>query len=326
MALHDTVKSTEHKFNRAYSNVFQKGKLSIGFIMPLEGYDDSPFPTMSEHQRLAKKADEAGFSALWMRDVPFYDPSFGDVGQLYDPMVYLGYLAAVTKDIALGTTGIVLPLRNPNLVAKQAASIELLSQGRFILGLSSGDRQLEYPAFDESFENRGERFREAVEIIDMLTTQSFPKRKTQYYGRYDGVLDMVPKTPNKHLPKVIVGRAQQSLEWIAQHSDGWIGHLSNFNRLESLIQSWRQHLPKSQFKPYGYGTFFELDKNPDGRMRYIGNKFVIGRKRLLDLWLTQQEQGVNHVALNLKPNRRPAEEVIDELATFVLPHFTSQGE
>ena len=294
--------------------------------MPLEGYDDSPFPTMAEHQRLAKKVDQAGFSALWMRDVPFYDPNFGDVGQLYDPMVYLGYLAAVTKDIALGTTGIVLPLRNPNLVAKQAASVELLSQGRFILGLSSGDRQLEYPVFAENFENRGERFREAVEIIDMLTTQSFPQHTSNHYGQYEGTLDMVPKLPNQYLPKVIVGRAQQSLEWIAQHSDGWIGHLSNFNQLESLIHSWREHLPASQFKPYGYGTFFELDKNPDGRMRYVGNKFFIGRKRLLDLWLTQQEQGVNHVALNLKPNRRPAEEVIDELATFVLPHFESKGE
>jgi alkanesulfonate monooxygenase SsuD/methylene tetrahydromethanopterin reductase-like flavin-dependent oxidoreductase (luciferase family) len=81
--------------------------------MPLEGYPNSPFPTLDKHVELAVKADETGFSTLWMRDVPFCDPKFGDTGQMLDPMVYLGFLAAHTRRIALGTTGIVLPLRDP---------------------------------------------------------------------------------------------------------------------------------------------------------------------------------------------------------------------
>jgi len=72
-----------------FSRVFQPGKLTFGFIMPLEGYPDSPFPLLEDHQMMAQLADQLGFSALWMRDIPFYDPSFGDTGQVFDPMGYL---------------------------------------------------------------------------------------------------------------------------------------------------------------------------------------------------------------------------------------------
>ena len=71
---------------------------------------------------LAKLAESLGFSAVWLRDVPFNVPSFGDAGQVFDPFVYLGALAASTRRIALGVASIVLPLRHPAHVAKAAAS------------------------------------------------------------------------------------------------------------------------------------------------------------------------------------------------------------
>lgn len=148
----------------AFKRVFQPGKLTFGLIAPFKGYPESPIPDMTDHRELAEMADNGGISALWLRDVPFYDPNFGDTGQVYDPMVDLGYLAAVTKNIALGTAGIVAPLRDPVLIAKQAASVDQLSKGRLLLGMSSGDRPVEYPAFGYQYANRGERFRETWDI------------------------------------------------------------------------------------------------------------------------------------------------------------------
>lgn len=69
------------------------------------GYPDTPIPDISDLGDIAKLAEDLGFSALWIRDVPFYDPNFGDVGQGLDPMVTMGYLAAKTKKIAIGTGG-----------------------------------------------------------------------------------------------------------------------------------------------------------------------------------------------------------------------------
>lgn len=310
--------------HRTYSRVFTPGKLTFGFITPLETYPNSPFPTLIDHQRLAKAADDAGFSAMWMRDVPFYDPNFGDTGQMLDPLVYLGFLAAHTRNIALGTAGIVLPLREPVILAKQAASVDVLTSGRLILGLSSGDRAVEYPAFGADFANRAERFREATGLLKTLTQESFPLADTRYYGNLSGNIDLVPKLHSRRLPMIVVGRARQDLSWIAQNTDGWMGHLSDFSRLHLMLDEWHRAGEGLGFKPYAYGSFFDLAENPDAPLRFIGNRFTAGRNALINLWTQQQEQGVNHVALNLKPSRRPAEEIMQELAEFVLPQFRNQ--
>ncbi len=83
--------------------------------------------TIADNARLA---ENLGFSALWVRDVPFYDPHFGDVGQ-GRPDGYTWFLSAHTQNIALGTAGLIAPLRSPIHIAKMATSVDSLSHGRF---------------------------------------------------------------------------------------------------------------------------------------------------------------------------------------------------
>src|SRR5512134_9950 len=90
---------------RGFRTMFAEGRLTIGLFVPIEAYRGS-IPTMRDHVALAQRAEQAGFASLWVRDVPLHDPSFGDVGQIYDPWVYLGYLAAHTARIALATGSI----------------------------------------------------------------------------------------------------------------------------------------------------------------------------------------------------------------------------
>ncbi len=137
--------------NRGYNSVFRPNHLSLGLVVPLEIYSQGPAPTMTRHLERVQLAEQLGFAAVWLRDVPFNVPSFGDAGQMYDPFVYLGLLASCTKRIALGTASIVLPLRHSAHVAKAAASVDGLSGGRLILGVASGDRPEEYPALNRPF-------------------------------------------------------------------------------------------------------------------------------------------------------------------------------
>lgn len=304
-----------------FSKVFQRDTLTFGFIAPLESYPDRPAPTMHDHLALARTADDAGFSAIWLRDVPFYDPSFGDVGQVFDPIAYAGFLAAATKRIAIGTAGIVLPLRDPLATAKQATTLGHLTDGRCILGLSSGDRPTEYPAFGVDFDTRADRFRDAFALIRAVTDAPFPHYQSTHFGTLDGSLDLIPKPQGGRLQMVAVGRAGQSIEWLAQNTDGWIWHQSSFARLGDVVASWRAAVPDRQFKPYGYGTFFDLDSDPDAPLNPVRG-LSIGRKALIELWSRQRDLGVNHVALNLKMARRPAVEIMDELGEYVLPLFT----
>jgi luciferase-type oxidoreductase len=305
-----------------YARIFQPGHLTFGFIAPLESYPDSPGPTLADHAALAMKADQAGFSAIWLRDVPFYDPNFGDVGQILDPLAYAGFLAAITHDITIGTAGIVLPLRDPLIVAKQAATVDQLLGGRLVLGLATGDRTVEYPAFGVDFENRAERFRDALAVIRAATEQHWPVHASHFYGRLDGMLDLVPKPAAKRLPTIVIGHAGQTTEWTARNTDGILSYIASPQRIPDILGEWRAACGSKVFKPYGYGTLFALDRDPDMPVQ-PGRVLRAGRNALRELWLRQQEQGVSHVALHFKPQRRPAAEVIDELGEHLLPLFPS---
>lgn len=112
------------QINRGYDSTFQPERLSLGLVVPITAYPDSPVPDMTGHLARVQRAEALGFRAVWLLDVPFDVPSFGDAGQLYNPFAYLGYLAGQTTEIALGVASIVLPLRHPAHVAKAAASVD----------------------------------------------------------------------------------------------------------------------------------------------------------------------------------------------------------
>jgi luciferase-type oxidoreductase len=113
--------------NPALSKIAKKGKLSIGILLPIESYQGA-VPTLENHVQLAQRAEELGFKSLWFRDVPFLDPNFGDVGQILDPLVYMGYLAAKTKKIVFATGSIILTLRHPINIAKGVAILSVYLQ------------------------------------------------------------------------------------------------------------------------------------------------------------------------------------------------------
>ena len=104
--------------NKGYNSVFKIGQMSIGLVVPIESYSSSPVPTMDRHIERIQLVEQLGFSSIWLRDVPFNVPSFGDAGQLYDPFVYLGLLATQTETIALGVASIILPLRHLPMLLK----------------------------------------------------------------------------------------------------------------------------------------------------------------------------------------------------------------
>lgn len=308
------------KQHKGFSQVFRPGKLTFGFVAPMAGYPDSPIPDAEGFANTVKAADEGGIDAIWLRDVPFLDPNFGDTGQIYDPMVYGGILAATTKRIAIGTAGIVLPLRDPLIVAKQATTLDQLSGGRFILGLASGDRYNEYPAFGSNFENRVERFREAREVIRKVTEESFPSFDTEFYGSFNGSIDLIPKPVSSIIPTISIGRGGQDLSWIGENMDGWLWHGENARKVSLRRDLWNK-ATNGVDKPYGYAHFFDLNENPDAPIFFAGNYVQGGRKALIQFWEQQQEEGLSHAVLNPKPTRRPAEEMIQEFSEYIIPQF-----
>lgn len=302
-----------------YRKLFSPSRLSFGLIAPMQGYS-TPFPNLKNHEELVMKADEAGIDAIWLRDVPLYDPNFGDVGQGFDVIAYAGWLAAKTKNLIIGTSGVVLPFRDPILLAKQTISLDHLSKGRFILGIASGDRASEYPVFGVNFATRADRFAEAALILKKMMAETFPELQSEFYGRQNGGLDMFPKPYSNRIPVINIGRAGQSIDWIAENTDGWIWHGMQAQQATAFIDLWRNK-NGDVFRPYGYGNFFELSADPDAPLHLQSNFMYGGRNALIRHWEKQRDIGISHIVLNLKPSVRSPLEVIEEFGKYIVPAF-----
>ncbi|MEM6265457.1 MAG: LLM class oxidoreductase [Bacteroidota bacterium] len=314
--------------NKAYNRVFRPGQLSIGLVIPIENYAQHPVPNMERHLERVQLVEQLGFKAVWVRDVPFNVPSFGDAGQTYDPFTYLGFLAGQTKEIALCTGSIALPLHHPVHVAKSAATIDRLSGGRLILGVASGDRPDEYPAMGIDFETRGEQFREAFSYIRQAQ-EAYPKFETNHWGTVNGQIDMLPKATGHKIPILVTGHSRQSLDWIADHADGWMYYPRNSHMQAYNLSQWRSSIPADHpfDKPFMQPLYVDLQDEDDFPPQPIHLGFRSGANTLIEYFHHLQELGVNHVALNLRFNSANIERTLEQLAQKVLPHFhTHQPE
>ena len=308
-------------FNRAYAKAFQPGRLTLGLITPLEAYLGDEFPTLDRHIERAQLAESLGFSALWLRDVPFHVPSFGDVGQMLDPFVYLGALAMATQTIGLGIASAILPLRHPAHVAKGAASVDALSGGRMLLGVASGDRPEEYPALNVDFEGRSASFRDSVAYI-RATFDSFPKLENPH-GRLNGHMDMLPKPVAGRIPLFITSRAQQTLEWGAAHGDGWITYPRKREAQTAMVAEYRDQVAAlcDTDKPVIQSLYVDVMPNAKLPPRPIALGYAAGTEFLVQHLKELEALGVNHVAINLRHNNADIKETLERIAREVLPAF-----
>lgn len=307
--------------HHGFRRTFMPGNLSLGLFFPLEAFKWDT-PTMHNQVALARRVEALGFSTLWFRDVPLRDPDFGDVGQAFDPWVYLGYMAAHTTKVALGTASIALPLHHPLHTAKAAASVDQLSDGRLLLGVASGDRPVEFPAFDVDPDTRGEIFRENCEVIRQVHSSSFEPIRWSG-GKLLGA-DLIPKPTTREIPLFVTGHSRQSFDWIARESHGWINYPRPPKMQRMIVEDWRREVLTQcgpVYKPFMQSLYIDLDATPSTLPSPIHLGFRLGRDHLRALLETLQEIGVDHVILNLKYGRRPAAEVIEELGEHIVPQF-----
>jgi luciferase-type oxidoreductase len=315
------------------------GRLTLGLELPLDNdWGQSrlaadrkagrPFgvPSLDAHAQLARLADQSGFAGLWVRDVPLYDPvHFGDAGSVFETFTHLGHLAAITERAVLGTAAVVLPLRRPLLVAKAAATVDVLSGGRFVLGLASGDRPVEYPLFDVDFTTRAETFRNSVEVLRTAWSTPPHGQGLDLPGlglTADRQLDVLPKPTAGNIPIAVAGHAQQSPEWIAGHVDASLNYPRDLGALRLKTEQWRR-LTADHPKPYLTPMRLDLLPDPAAPATAIQLGLRTGRHGLVEHLEKMSALGVAHVSFSLRPGDRPVDDVLAELADHVLPHFPS---
>ncbi len=170
---------------------------------------------------IAKNTEALGFDSIWVSDhivIPDSHQGFGNV--FYEPLTTLTYIAALTNKIYLGTSVIILPYRNPIILAKMISTLDVLSNGRVILGVGTGWLKEEFQALGVSYEERGAITDDYIQVLKTLWSQERPK----FIGMYNKFEDInfLPKPIQKPCPPLwIGGNSRKAIERAVNLADGW---------------------------------------------------------------------------------------------------------
>jgi probable F420-dependent oxidoreductase len=184
--------------------------------------------------RYARRADELGFDSLWAWDHILLGSK--QAFPFLESLSTLSAIAAVTKRAALATGVLVLPVRNPVILAKVTSTLDQISGGRLILGVASGWYEREFEAVGVSFADRGRVFLRNLDVLERFWTE---ERVT---GEADGMsfknAVMLPKPHDGRKPTVLIGGyVDRVLRRVATRSDGW---LTYFYTAESFSRAWEK--------------------------------------------------------------------------------------
>ena len=219
--------------------------MTAGVHLPQAG----PAASGEAMTRAARLAEELGYADVWVSDhlvVPSgaqYPPS----AYVYEPLTALAWVAAATKRVGLGTTVLVLPMRNPIHVAKSIATIDLMSGGRFILGTAAGWLKAEFDAIGVPFDERGLRTDEAIEIIRHVWTNDHMTIDFPIHGIHMESIRAQPQ-PTRRIPIWIGGHADIALRRAITVGDGWHGAFLSPDETKPRVDKLRAGRPEPEYE------------------------------------------------------------------------------
>src|SRR3954454_2497828 len=213
----------------------QDGGMQIGVVFPQTEVGDAP---VADLRRYATTVEELSFGHLLAYDhvlgadpeahAPWTGP-YNVHTTFHEPFVLFGYIAAVTS-LEVVTGVIILPQRQTALVAKQAAEVDLLAEGRFRLGVGLGWNAVEYEALDKEVTNRGVRMDEQIPLLRRL----FNERAVTHHGRYEKVTGagIAPLPVQRPIPIWIGGQSDPAYRRAGRLADGWFPQVPPGERLD----------------------------------------------------------------------------------------------
>lgn len=220
--------------------------MKIGITFPQTEIGNDPLVIRD----YAQAAEEIGYDHLLVFDHVLgahpdrfegrFRPPYTNATPFHEPFVLFGYLAGVTEKIELVTGIVILPQRQTALVAKQAAEVDVLSNGRLRLGVGIGWNFVEYEALGENFRNRGRRIGEQVALMRKLWTEDL----VDFEGRYHTIkrASINPLPVQRPIPIWMGGTAEAVLKRIAAIADGWFPQFQPGPQSAETIEKLRGYI------------------------------------------------------------------------------------
>ena len=298
------------------------------------------YHSFDEIVEIACRAEKIGVDSLWVSDHFMYTTS--DKGSL-EPFSSLAALAARTGSVTLGTKVACAAFRHPGLLAKLGTTLDVVSGGRFVLGIGAGWHRPEFEAFGFPFDRRVSRMREVVDIVKKLWTQSVTNYDGEFYQIRGAV--SLPKPVQKPHPPIWIGSERpRMLMLTAELGDGWIVANQTAEEYGRKLGLIREHAGKigrdvGDIEPCYYAYSSIASNSEDARM--LAEEHILPeRRRVLgpelsledvegmciigdpDEWISRIEEyirrGASHIIAKIVP-LNPS--TLRLYAEKVIPHF-----
>jgi len=204
----------------------------FGVILPNYGLDSKP----DGIRRIAEAAEELGFETVWATEHIIVGPEAVDpYGRVYAPLVTLGWIAGFTKRIGLGTSIVLVPLHHPMLLAKEVATLQELSGGRFTLGVGMGWHRHEFDFMGVEFKGRGRRGDEAIRLMRALW-----KGERDFDGDFWSFHGATSEPHPSKQPEIWVGgSSERAIRRALELGDAW--HPARGSDVEHVRRVKKQH-------------------------------------------------------------------------------------
>lgn len=268
------------------------------------------FPTEHSIQpdELARAAEERGLESIWFSEhthVPVHFLRTTERGQTlpeyywqtYDPFVAMALAAASTKTIKLGS-GIALVIeRDPIILAKEVATLDRISQGRFIFGIGAGWLEAEMANHGVVYRTRFKLLKEQVRAMKEIWTSDQPEFHGQFVN-FDKMRSFPKPYQRPHPPIIMGGAGQKSLECVVEVCDGWAPFLLEWSKTKEKIVELRQRAQT-------------IGRDPNSLEMSVFEKSIPGRKMLAEM----EESGIKRVIITIfGQGRDESLPILDKLA------------
>ena len=206
----------------------------------------------------AQAAEDLGYEYIEVPDHVFgatarngWTPRYDAFAPFHETFTTMAYLAATTKTIRISSGVLILPQRQTGLVAKQAAEVDLLSEGRLRLGVGVGWNHVEYEALDCEWKTRGIKQAEQIEVLRKLWTEELVTFEGHFH-KYNEVT-IVPSPKQRPIPIWIGGSADKVIKRAAKLGDGWMPILSPGKEGKTALEKLYTYLEEFGRKREGFG-------------------------------------------------------------------------
>ncbi len=212
--------------------------MDIGYFGVNVGAFDNP----DAIERLATTAEGVGFESLWTGEhVVLIDPQEAPSpvppqSCFVDTIATLAFIAAKTEKIKIGSGVILLAQRNPIVLAKELAGIDVLSKGRLLFGLGVGYVEGEFDALGIPYAERGPRVTEHIEVIRAMWTQEKPAFDGQFTS-FSGIQSRPLPVQKPHPPILVGGMSPPALRRAVAQGDGWFGFFLNVDATAVMLRN-----------------------------------------------------------------------------------------